>query len=303
MTIMEALRWANNRLKKTGIDSPMLDAEVLLSDILGVSKSWLFGHFNDPLKTHQEEKFCLWIDRRAKREPIAYITEKKAFYKRDMYVNPYVLIPRPATETMVNEAVACFKDQDDNEGTIFCDIGTGSGAIGVTLAAETQTPVLATDMSKQALTVAQKNAQKHNATELVDFRHGNLAEPIIQMFRSLRESGDPKISSVYPYKHMIICANLPYLKDNQLETVETEVLFEPKEALVSGVDGLDDYWKLFKQLSTFRHVLPRRLTTMIEIDPDQTKNAKELIEHIFPHSKPSVAKDLQGNNRIITAEL
>lgn len=301
MTIMEALQWANTKLKKTQIDSPMLDAEILLAFVLGVTKSWLFGHFTDPLKPHQEEKFLLLIDRRAKHEPVAYLIQKKEFFGREFFVDYSVLIPRPATEILVEHAIAQFQTSD-SEQVMFADIGTGSGAIAITLAAQTHTPVLAIDQDKSALSVAKKNAFKHSVEKWIDFQEGNLLEPLVKLFQNIYNSGNPNVSSVYPFRELIICANLPYLTNRQMETLEPDVHFEPVRALVSGVDGLDAYWELFRQCKKNRDILPRKIITLIEIDPLQTDRACGIIRHLFSEAKIRIAQDLQKNDRIIIAE-
>lgn len=302
MTILEALQWANNKLKKSDVESPMLDAELLLAFILDVPKSWLFGHIADELKPHQEEKFSLLIDRRMKHEPVAYLTNKKSFYGRDFYVDPSVLIPRPATESMIDHALKRFANGDP-EKTLIVDIGTGSGAIAVTLAAETRTPVLAIDMDRSALVTAKRNAQTFDVHEQIDFQHGSLAQPLIDLFQKIRSSGNPQISSVYPFKDLIICANLPYLTTAQMGVLQPDVRYEPAHALVAGPDGLDDYWELFRQLKKHRMELPRHTTIMIEIDPDQVSKSIRLIQHDFPEAVIRIEKDLQENERLIIADI
>ncbi len=304
MTILEALQWANNKLKKSGVESPMLDAEVLLSHLLGISKAGLFSHFTDPLKQHHQEQFNTLIVRRSSFEPIAYLIGKKPFFGRDFAVNPFVLIPRPATECLVTEALAQFANTEDPEKSLFVDIGTGSGAIAISLAAETQSPVVATDLSPHALSVAEKNAAEHGVRDLIDFRQGSLLDPIIELFETMRSASAKPVSSVYPFKHLVVCANLPYLTDNQMETLQPDVRkFEPHEALKAGPDGIEAYWQLFKQFKKNREALPRHIVVLIEIDPSQTTRAVELIEHQFPESRPEIKKDLQGLHRIVIASI
>ncbi|MCX6715284.1 MAG: peptide chain release factor N(5)-glutamine methyltransferase [Candidatus Uhrbacteria bacterium] len=302
MTILEALQWANNKLKKVGIESPMLDAELLLASVLEVPKSWLFGHIADDLKPHQEEKFFILVDRRLKHEPVAYLINKKGFYGRDFFVDPSVLIPRPATEVMIEQALDVFSTCDRDK-TLFVDIGTGSGAIAVTLAAETQTPVLAVDIDQSALITAKRNAQTFEVEEHIDFQHGSLLEPLINLFQTIRASGNPNISSVYPFKDLIVCANLPYLTTAQMDILDPDVRFEPVRALVAGVDGLDAYWDLFRQFKKHREILPRNIFVFIEIDPDQTDRSVKLIKHYFPEAVTRTEKDLQKNDRIVIAEI
>jgi release factor glutamine methyltransferase len=303
MTIMEALQWANNKLKKIGIDSPMLDAEILLADTLNTSKSWLFSHFNDKLKTHQQEKFHELVDRRVSREPIAYILGKKEFYGREFIVNSFVLIPRPETETMIEHALELLSDSDPNR-TLICDIGTGSGAIAETIAAETKLPIIATDIDPQALGVAKQNAKLTNTEENIDFQHGNLAEPLIRIFKTIRGQTDVQTSWEYPFNFLLITANLPYLPESRMESVEPEVSkYEPRIALTSGADGLNAYWELFRQLHSHRDILPRKLIVLIEIDPEQRIPAEKLILHSFPQAKLRTKKDLIGLDRVIEAQI
>ncbi len=301
MTILEALNEANEQLKKAEIESPMLDAQVILAHLLQEKKSWLFSHFNDTLKLGVIEIFSKAIHRRASHEPVAYIIGSKPFYGRTFLVTPSVLIPRPATETMIEQVLLLTKESDA-EHTLLCDIGTGSGAIAITIHLETSLPVIATDLSKEALEVARKNAELLEAHE-INFRQGNLLDPIVSLFESIKTSNDPNVSSVFPFKHLIICANLPYLSDAQMDALDADVRFEPVSALEAGPDGLSAYHQLFRQLAKHRKLLPRAVTILIEIDPSQKQKALDLITHSFPTSQPVVIQDLQGLDRIILARM
>lgn len=302
--VMEALKWANETLKRgvdgSGLDSPMLDAEVLLAASLDVNKAWLFTHLDRELKSHENDTFRAFVKRRSTGEPVAYVIGYREFYKRRFAVNRHVLIPRPATEILVEAALRVATQlpntNDQEQTTLFSDIGTGSGAIAVTLAAESRAHVLATDMSKEALAVAKSNAVAHKVDELVDFRHGNLVEPVVKIFASLGKQS--------PYHHLIVCANLPYLTQHQVDAAQREVRdFEPHEALIAGQDGLDDYWNLIRLLKKNRSVLPERVTILLEIDPSQNARIVELIRHDFPHAEPAITKDLEGFDRVVTAEI
>jgi len=299
MTVMEALQWANERLKKENVgDSPMLDAQVLLGSVLGVSKSRLFTHLDREMDAREDESFQKLITRRAAHEPVAYIVGSREFYKRPFHVNRFVLIPRPATEILIDAALESAKSLDP-ESTLFVDIGTGSGAIAVTLAAESHIPVIATDESKHALAVAKKNAEDLGVESLVDFRQGNLLEPIVSIFEKTKE----KAGSL-PFKHLILAANLPYLTEHQWETAEADVRdWEPKTALVGGVDGLDLYWQMFRELLRHRSTFPRKVTTLIEIDPSQRDRAMALVAHSFPRATPRILDDLEGLARVVVADV
>ncbi len=299
---MEALQWANNKLRKASVDSPMLDAEILLAYSLDTSKAWLFAHFADKLKTHQEEKFFELINRREDREPVAYLVSKKAFYGRDFVVDKHVLIPRPETETMIELAIKTLAHIDP-ERTLIADLGTGSGAIAVTLAAETNLPVIGVDIDEAALEIAKKNAASLVPETAVDFQAGNLADPIIRIFKTIRGQTNVQTSSVYPFKTFLITANLPYLSQSRMDNLQAEVRHEPELALRAGADGLDAYWELFRQLHIDRKILPRELIVLIEIDPEQRQAAEKLILHNFPSAKLETHQDLHGDDRVIEAHL
>ncbi|MBI2472985.1 peptide chain release factor N(5)-glutamine methyltransferase [Candidatus Uhrbacteria bacterium] len=303
MTIMEALQWANNKLRKSNVDSPMLDAEILLAFVLEISKAKLFSRFNEPLKTHHHERFCELVSRRASREPVAYLIGKKAFYGREFEVSTHVLIPRPETEILVEHVLAALQEKDP-ERTLVADIGTGSGAIAITIAAETQRPVIATDIDSNALFIAEQNAAKLIPENAVEFQCGNLAEPLIKLFKMIRAQKNRQTSSVYPFKTLVITANLPYLAEHRMETLQPEVQkFEPRLALVSGVDGLDAYWELFRQLRTHQVVLPREILVFIEIDPEQRPRAEKMVLHNFPEARIKTHQDLHQDDRVMSIEI
>lgn len=302
MTIMEALQWANNKLRKAGVDSPMLDAEILLAFALDSPKSWLFAHFGDKLKTHQEEKFLELVDRREEREPVAYLVGKKAFYGRDFVVDKHVLIPRPETETMIELALKILADKDP-ERTLTADLGTGSGAIAVSIAGETNLPVIAVDIDEASLEVAKKNAAALVPQTAVDFQAGHLAEPIVRIFKTIRGQTNVQTSSVYPFKTLLLTANLPYLSEVRMDNLQVEIRHEPKLALHAGADGLDAYWELFRQLRDQRKILPRELIVLIEIDPEQRLAAEKLILHNFPGANLAVHQDLHGDDRVVESHL
>ncbi len=324
MTILEALEWANTKLKGhhdidafTGdrLDSPMLDAEILLAHVVGENKTFLFGHLNDEIPDEKSDQFRKMVKRRLAHEPVANIVGKKEFYKRDFKVNRFVLNPRPETELLVENAIKDGLEKSSNGSLIrsegqtpsemaekniwFADIGTGSGAIAITLAAETKLPVIATDISSEALAVARQNAEKHNVTDLIDFQVGDTLRPLVKLFKKLKSVGEALPD------HIIICANLPYLTTEQWEKAQIELKeWEPRQALEAGADGLDAYWKLFRELSENRQLLTDncKLTTVIEIDPHQTEAIKTLIKHYFPSAKPKIKQDLAGLDRIVIVQ-
>jgi len=303
MTIVETLKWASEKLKnetKEASDSPMLDAQILLAAVLGVSTSWLFTHFDKNLEEKELDTFRQMIKRRLQNEPIAYITGEKEFYKRKFFVNQTTLIPRPATETLVEAAIKITSNNRRGERPLaptvmFADIGTGSGAIAITLAAETDLPVIASDINAAALVVARKNAETHGVSELVDFRQGDLLEPLTKIFQTVKKTNTEPICD-----HLIICANLPYLTSKQWANTAPDVrIYEPKSALEAGVDGLDLYWRLIRELKQRRDLFPAQLTLLLEIDPDQKQKIASLIKRDFPLAKIVVLRDLEGFERVV----
>lgn len=285
MTILEALQWAEGKLKGSK-ENPKLDAQVLLAYVIGKGTAYLFAHSEDPLRGEAAEKFQRLIERRARHEPVAYLIGHKEFYKRDFIVNPHVLIPRPDTETLIDSAKELIKTN-----SLIVDVGTGSGAIALTLAAETGHPVVAIDADPRALAIAKLNAEELGLNKRVAFFEGNLLEPL------LTESNGEALG-----EHVIVVANLPYISERQYEALEPNVkAYEPKAALVSGVDGLDHYDALFDSIAKRRFAFPAHLDVLIEIDPSQKQSAPALIRNHFPQAKITVINDLTNRARVLHA--
>ncbi|MBT3230634.1 peptide chain release factor N(5)-glutamine methyltransferase [Candidatus Uhrbacteria bacterium] len=288
MTILEALNWAQGQLKSTADQkrimqaNPMLDAQVLLSHYLDKPTSYLFAHGEDELTPATCEAYQRLIERRQRHEPISHILQQKEFFGRPFFINQFVLTPRPETEIMVENAMSAISP----ESTLI-EIGTGSGAIAVTLAAELQQPVIAIDIDPQALSVARRNARSHTVDHLIAFQHGSLLEPYIQ--KNIRETG-----------HGIILANLPYLTPTQWELSDPDVKeYEPKHALVGGIDGLDLYDQLLQQVANNRNLFPAELDLYFEIDPRQERSIQALILEIFPQAQIKIIPDLNHKARIV----
>lgn len=298
MTYMEAVQWANGLFRAAGgrFASPMLDAEVLLAAATDIPRSKLFLRFDVPLWPAQQERFEGFVRRRVAFEPIAYVTGRKDFYGRPFRVNPFTLIPRPATETLVEAAIGLARESDP-ETTLVADVGTGSGAIAVTLAAETGLPVIASDISREALAMARCNAEDCGVVERVDLRHGSGLDPLARVFAAIRADGRKM-----PYDHLVLCANLPYLPESRWDEMQEDIRqYEPKSALLAGPDGLRDYWDLFRDLKKRRADFPIHMSALIEIDPTQAESAPTLIRHQFPAARISVLKDLEGFDRVVVA--
>lgn len=252
MTIKQALTWAYRKLNH--LDSPQLDAEVLLSFIVKKNKSYLYTYPEKKLTAGQSNKFERLINKRVKHYSVAYLINKKEFYGFDFYVDERVLIPRPQTETIVETAIKLIKKY---KLKTVADIGTGSGCIAISL--KKQIPNLkmyATDISKSALAVAKKNSRIHN-TKII-FRHGNLIQPVKNI------------------KLDLIITNLPYV-DYQNYKKGKSIQHEPKQALLAKNKGLEFNQQLIHQLAGLTN---KPQAIILEVEPTQTKALSQFIKKL-----------------------
>jgi len=295
MKILEALNWGEAQLKTTAnekaydVHNQKLDSQVLLSYCLSKPTGYLFTHFEDPLSEKILEKFERCIERRMRHEPIAYIIGRKSFYRRDFYVNPFVLIPRPETEQLID-----LVKRAATERSTIIDVGTGSGAIAITLAAELNHPVVAIDIDQNSLAVAKHNAETHQVSNLISLLHGNLLQPYLQ------KNVDESTTS----SETLIVANLPYAPLKQWEGLDPDVKkYEPKKAVTGGVDGLDLFDELLQQISTYRHRFPEKLTLFMEMDSSHELMLPRLVKEHFPKAGIEVLRDLASKPRVTIAQL
>ncbi len=279
MDIKNALRFASKKFSKKKLLSlsAHLDAEILLSYVFKKDKSFLHTYPEKKLNALQKKIFLRLVHRRLKYEPIAYITKEKEFYKRKFFVNKYVLIPRPETECAVEEAIQALKNiSKNNKNITIADIGTGSGAIAITLVKELKNvKILATDISKKALRVAKTNSDAYGAN--IHFYQGNLIEPI----------KNKKID--------ILVANLPYLDAFENHIYGKILKLEPKIALFAKEKGLKAYKDLFLQMKKYSFY-PK--IVICEIGHKQNVLLKKYIKKIIPRYQVVFKKDLSLRLRI-----
>lgn len=236
-TILKVIRWTDERFQKEGLPTPRLDAEVLLAAALGFDRVKLYTHFDQPLRAEELSRFKEMVQRRLKREPVAYILGQKEFWSLSFKVSQDVLIPRPETETLVAEALNLLASMNMETGNPrILEIGTGSGAISVAVAEEIPSAeIIATDVSEKALDLAVENAVRHDLRERIRFIQGDLFSPL--------KKGQPF--------HLIL-TNPPYISRKQLTDLLPEVRdFEPRLALDGGEDGLDFYRRALPQAGDF----------------------------------------------------
>ena len=221
-TILEILRWTTGYFKDQGIDSARLDAELLLAQVLGLNRIELYTKFDRPLEPDERDEYRALVKRRANREPVAYILGRRDFWEFTLAVDPRVLIPRPDTETLVRAALELLPD---DAAWRVVDVGTGSGAIALSLAFERpELLVGATDLSTDALEVARENAANHDLDDRIEFFSGDLLEAVPEDWTPLD----------------IVVSNPPYIAESERDEMAPDVLdHEPPQALFAGPEGLD----------------------------------------------------------------
>ncbi|MDQ4076199.1 MAG: peptide chain release factor N(5)-glutamine methyltransferase [Chloroflexota bacterium] len=277
----EMLKWGTQELSDAGIPTARLDAEVLLGAVLGLSRAQVLARLHTTMRRHERGPFVALIHRRKRGEPVAYILGKKEFYGRDFMVDQRVLIPRPETEELVDR---CLDTLEGIPAPRVADIGTGSGAIAVTLVAEhNDLVVVATDVSAEALSVARENARRYGVAGRIDFREGSLLEPLFDL---------------PPFD--LIVANLPYVGTDELELLEPDVReYEPYTALFAGPEGLDLFPAFFKQLRD-NTVLKPEGVVLLEIGYAQGAALARLARSYFPEARTiAVHKDLAHHDRFV----
>jgi len=275
MQIHEALKTSIKKLESKNITSAILDAEVLLSHILKKSKEFILTYPEKEITQGQLKKFNDLFNRRAKGEQVAYLTGHQEFYGLDFLVNKNVLIPRPETELVIDETRSFIKSQIPATKYQLLDIGTGSGCIAIALKKYLpKAQITATDISKKALAVAEKNAGFHKTK--IKFIHSDL------------------LNNVPGQKWDIIITNPPYL--DKKEADQKQLAHEPQKALYGGKFGLEIYEKLFQQIKQLKY--PPKLI-LGEIGHAHITQTKKLAKEYFPASQIQIKKDLCGKNRIL----
>lgn len=236
---MKLDKWLNSatkKLQKSGISTARLDCLILLSDALGKDKAWILAHPETSLHDSALGILNKKLAKRARHEPMAYIRGFTEFYGRNFLINKDVLEPRPESETMIEmlkEQVNRLQVTGDSK-MIIADIGTGSGAIAITIKLEfPDMKIIGTDIDEKCLVVARKNAKTLKAE--VEFIQGNLLEPLYPI----------------PSALSAILANLPYVPDRW--AINEAAAMEPKIAIFGGSDGLDLYRQMFKQIDDLAH--------------------------------------------------
>jgi release factor glutamine methyltransferase len=280
VTIGEALRDAAIRLEPVG-GTGRLDAAFLLAHAGGVTRQEMIAHRERELSAEVTTRFAAFVAERERGVPLPYVTGEAGFYGRMFGVDRRVLVPRPETEIAVEWAVRHLKAIGREAGSA-ADVGTGSGAIAVSLACELpELGVYGTDVSPDALSVARRNAARNNVFQHVTFLRGDLAEPL-QRFA--------------PFDCVV--ANLPYVPTADIAPAPDPVSFEPRLALDGGADGLDLYRRLVPELPVL--VAPRGIA-ILEAGPANAAALETLVRTALPFAGVETIRDYANLERFVVA--
>lgn len=281
MKIYEALRWASSFLEEHDLETPI--AEILLKHFLEVDRTKLFQKFQDELPQPVERKFKEALAEVVKGVPVQHITGVEHFYGREFSVNHHVLIPRPETEELVVGLLKRIEQTFPGQNNIsVVDVGTGSGAIAITLALENEKlDVTTVDISTDAIEVAKTNAAQLGAD--VQFLHGDLLTPML--------TEKTKVD--------VIVSNPPYISEEDFTELSENVrVHEPTLALVGGVTGYELYERLTHQIPS---VLKKPGIIAFEVGVGQSDQVEQLIKAQFPNANTEIVYDINGKDRMVFA--
>lgn len=280
-----------------------LEAEMLLARAINRDRAWMVVHGDAAVSARARKAFQTFVQRRKQHEPIAYLIGEKEFYGLPFQVNRRVLIPRPETELLVDLAlhqVGAMYVLPLPTVTVW-DVGTGSGCVAIAIAKHLPLArVLATDVSREALVVAKRNAKRHDATH-VTFLKARLLDAHVRRWLAKHEK-----------LPLTIVANLPYLPSSdkgdakRASPLQPDVVnYEPHAALFSGKTGLEVIEKFLRQLATFWEERPNvsPLHVFLEFDPPQAKRLITFVKKLFPHAMLNMHKDLAGRKRVLEIQM
>jgi release factor glutamine methyltransferase len=277
------MKWSGTYLEGKGVERGRLEAEHLLAHALGTARLQLYLQYDRPLTAEELDGFRPLLRRRAGREPLQYILGRAAFRELDLFVDPRVLVPRPETEVLVEEVLAWTRSIEGS-GLTALDLGTGSGAIALSLVSEGPFDrVVATDASEEALEVARGNAGTAGIADRVEFRFGSLFDVVAR-----GEQFD------------VVVSNPPYVAEHERPTLQPEVVtWEPPEALFGGPDGLDVIRLVVAGAGD--RIRPGGLLAL-EVGAEQSAAVVAEAEATGEFVDVRVRRDLAGRQRVVLAE-
>jgi release factor glutamine methyltransferase len=278
MNISDILKIAAEILRESGIEQPHREAVSLLIFTLKRDRTFLIAHDDYELSSEENARFQNFLQRRAKREPLQYITGKQEFYGLDFEVSADVLIPRPETEIIVENALEILREIENPR---FCEVGVGSGCISIAILHELKnTSAIGLDISEKALKIARKNAATHQVSERFSLKNSDV-------FNVLQDE-----------KFDLIVSNPPYISSEEMTNLQTEVgRFEPWTALTDGKDGCSIIEKIVKDAPRF---LGMKGYLLMEIGFGQAKKVFEIFDREIWQTV-EILPDLQGIPRTVKA--
>jgi len=287
-TVLRTLQWTTEYFRSKGMDSPRLDAELLLAHVLGIERIQLYVQYERPMTAQERASYRDVVRRRGAGEPAAYILGEREFWSLTFEVCPGILVPRPDTETLVQSALAIASElsPEGDPALRIAEVGTGSGCIAISLAHErTDAHVWAGDVADIPLQVAPRNAQRAGVAErVVVCRADGLA-------------GLHEAAGAQPF-HLIV-SNPPYLRDDEFDGLMRDVReFEPRQALTAGADGLDVIRPLVA-MAAQPGVLADRGAIMIEIGSPNQAGAVETLMHQQGFFDVETVLDLGNRARVV----
>ena len=293
-SLRQVVQGTHGILEGFQIPDSRLEAEVMVMNTMRMPRQDLFANQETEVSPQQEQELSEIIERRRKREPLAYILGYREFYGINLLVNSDVLIPRPETESMVEHALFMALMGMETAELVIADVGTGTGAIAINLAIHLPAAqIYATDLTDDVLDVASYNIRAHNVADRITLLQGDLLEPL-------------------PQPVDLIVANLPYVPSQRIPTLQPEIQWEPRPALDGGEEGLDHIRRLLEQAASspledgkagrFPDRLPDRLKNngiiLLELDPEQVPAVMEMADRLFPGAETSVEPDISQRDRI-----
>jgi release factor glutamine methyltransferase len=275
-TVLDVVRLSTAYLSEHGSDSARLDSELLAAHALGIARLDVYLQYDRPLTDPELATIRELLRRRGRGEPIAHLTGRREFYGRSFRVSPSVLIPRPETETLVEMALRAARERG---GAVrIADLGTGSGCLACTLAAELPgSTVIASDLSAAALAVAADNAEALGVAGRVLFVEGGWVAGLVADLD-------------------LVVSNPPYVTSAEMEELPRDVTFEPRLALDGGADGLDAYRALLPAVAEFA---PRVWWMGLEVDSRRSGPVLDLARALWPSASIGVADDLAHRPRVV----
>ncbi|MEZ4526998.1 MAG: peptide chain release factor N(5)-glutamine methyltransferase [Desulfobacterales bacterium] len=277
-TILRILRWTTSHFRSRHIENPRASAEILLAHALGIRRIDLYLRHDQPLMPEERERFRELIRRRLRHEPVAYIVGRRGFWTLELSLSPAVLIPRPETECLVEAALECLPRNPENR---ILDLGTGSGAIILSLAAERpENRFYASDRSPAALEIAKANAAGNGLEGKIHFFCGDWFAPLC-----------PEIPGFD-----LIVSNPPYIRSAEIRDLQPEISFEPKAALDGGPDGLAEIRQIVGQA---RNYLAADGFLIMEIGCDQAGEVVRMAEKCGAYDQIRCTADYSARDRVV----